>query len=175
VSSTGVFLEPVARRDAAVLGNLFELYLHDMSEAFPLELGADGRFGYERLPEYFAAPGKRFPFWIRHGGALAGFALAMRGSAATDDPAHLDVAEFFVLRRYRRTGVGREAAFALFDRLRGHWVVRVSTGNRRGSAFWPAVVAEYTGGAFAARERAGNPHPQRVFELESRPVAAPAR
>lgn len=168
-------LEPIARRDAAVLGNLFELYLHDMSEAFPLELGADGRFGYRGLPSYFAEPDRRFPLWIRRDGALAGFVLAMRGSPATDDPTHLDVAEFFVLRRYRRTGVGREAAFALFDRLRGHWVVRVSTGNRRGSAFWPAVVAEYTGGAFATRERAGNPHLQRVFELESRPVAAPAR
>ena len=174
MSGTGVLLEPVARRDAAVLGNLFELYLHDMSETFPLELGADGRFGYERLPSYFAEPERRFPLWIRRDGGLAGFALAMRGSPATDDPTHLDVAEFFVLRRHRRTGVGREAAFALFDRLRGHWVVRVSMGNQRGSGFWPAVVAEYTGGAFAVRERPGNPHPQRVFELESRPVPAPA-
>lgn len=172
---SGAVLEPIARQDAAVLGNLFELYLHDMSETFPLELGADGRFGYERLPTFFAEPERHFPFWIRCGGALAGFALAMRGSPATDDPTHLDVAEFFVLRRYRRTGVGREAAFALFDRLRGHWVVRVSTGNARGSAFWPGVVAAYTGGAFASREGPGNPHPQRVFELETRPAAAPAR
>jgi predicted acetyltransferase len=174
VSGAGMALEPVARREAGVLANLVELYLHDMSEAFPLELGADGRFGYERLPAYFAEPERRFPFWIRSGAALAGFALAMRGSPATDDPTHLDVAEFFVLRRYRRAGVGRLAAFALFDRLRGHWVVRVSAGNPRGSAFWPTVVAEYTGGAFASRERAGDPHPQRVFELESRPGAARA-
>jgi predicted acetyltransferase len=162
-------LEPIAARDARVLANLFELYLHDMSETFPqLVLGADGRFGYAHLPAYFAEPERRFPLWIRRGGELAGFALAMRGSPATDDPAHLDVAEFFVLRRYRRTGVGRDAAFALFDRIRGHWVVRVSTGNPRGSAFWPGVVADYSGGAFTSREGPGNPHPQRVLELESR-------
>jgi predicted acetyltransferase len=163
-------LEPVAAAEAGVLANVFELYLHDMSEAFPqLVLGAEGRFGYARLPDWFAEPDRRFPFWIRRDGALAGFALAMRGSPATDDPTHLDVAEFFVLRSYRRFGVGRNAAFALFDRLRGHWVVRVSKGNARGSAFWPPVIEEYTCGAFTVGERPGNPHPQRVFELESRP------
>jgi predicted acetyltransferase len=170
VSGGSAVLEPVAPADAGVLANLFELYLHDMSETFPqLVLGADGRFGYERLPAWFAEPEKRFPFWIRQDGALAGFALAMRGSPVTDDPSHLDVAEFFVLRRYRRSGIGRDAAFALFDHLRGHWVVRVSKGNARGSAFWPLVIAEYTGGAFTVSEKPGNPHPQRVFELESRP------
>ena len=171
MSGSEIRLEPAGRGDAATLASLLELYVHDLSEIFPLEVGADGRFGYPRLPSYWSEPDRRFPFLIRHGEHLAGFALATRGSPASDDPSHLDVAEFFVLRRHRRAGVGREAAFALFDRLRGHWVVRVSEGNRRGLAFWPAVVANYTGGAFTVRASPGTPHPWRVLELESRPAS----
>jgi predicted acetyltransferase len=170
VSAEEVRLEPAARGDAGTLASLLELYSHDLSEVFPLEVGADGRFGYERLASYWSEPDRRFAFLIRHGAALAGFALATRGSPASDDPSHLDVAEFFVLRRHRRAGVGREAAFRLFDRLPGHWVVRVSEGNQRGLAFWPDVVAEYTGGRFSASQRPGAPHPWHVLELESRPA-----
>jgi len=36
-----VVLEVATLRDAALLSNLLELYLHDLSEAFPVELGAD--------------------------------------------------------------------------------------------------------------------------------------
>jgi hypothetical protein len=89
-----------------VLSNLLELYLHDLSEIFPIEVGADGHFGYENLPLYWSYPDTHFAFLIRSGACFAGFALATRGSPATDDPQDLDVAEFFVLRRYRRAGVG---------------------------------------------------------------------
>ena len=41
---------------APMLGNLLELYVHDLSEVFPVELGPDGRFGYEKLPLYWAQP-----------------------------------------------------------------------------------------------------------------------
>jgi hypothetical protein len=35
-----------------IVANLLELYAHDFSEFHPLELGADGRFGYRHLPLY---------------------------------------------------------------------------------------------------------------------------
>lgn len=122
-----VVLEAAVAQDAALLSNLLELYLHDLSEAFPsIELGADGRFGYEKLPLYWSEPERRFPFLIRYGGFVVGFVLATRGSPASDDPAVYDVAELFVLRRHRRSGVGRRAAFLLWDRLPGRWIAEVS-------------------------------------------------
>ena len=60
----------------------------------------------------------------------------------------LDVAEFFVLRGYRRLGVGRQAAFALWDTVPGQWVVRVAEANRARQWFWTDVVASYAPGAF---------------------------
>jgi hypothetical protein len=82
----GVVLDVAAPGDAALLSNLLELYIHDLSEAFPsIELGADGRYGYEPLPLYWSEPVRRFPFLIRFETRAVGFALAMRGSPATDD------------------------------------------------------------------------------------------
>jgi hypothetical protein len=74
------------------LSNLVELYEHDMSAIFQLEVGSDGRFGYDKLPLYWSEPNERFAFFIRSGKRLAGFALATRGSPATDDAQDLDVA-----------------------------------------------------------------------------------
>ncbi len=167
VDSQEVSLEAATPGDAALLSNLLELYVHDLSETFPVELGADGRFGYERLPLYWSEPERRFPFLIRFGTRVVGFALVTRGSPASDDPDAFDVAEFFVVRRYRRSGVGRRAAFLLWKRLAGSWIVRVSEGNRSGRPFWASVISEYTSGAFAETTRPGSPHAWHVFSFNS--------
>src|SRR6184192_14044 len=167
VDSQEVVLEVATPRDAPLLSNLMELYLHDLSEVFPIQLGADGRFGYEKLPLYWSEPGNRFPFLIRCGTRVVGFALATRGSPASDDPDDFDVAEFFVVRQYRRSGVGRRATFLLWNRLSGHWIVRVSEGNRRALPFWAAIIAEYTSGALSESTRSGSPHAWRVFSFNS--------
>ena len=168
-----VAVEPASRADAALLSNLLELYIHDLSEIFPIEIGAEGRFGYDKLALYWSEHERRFAFLIRLGGHLAGFALVTRGSPVTDDPEDLDVAEFFVLRRHRRAGVGQRAATLLWDRLPGQWIVRVSEGNRAGLSFWAAVIRAYTGDAFSERKRPGSPHGWRVYSFKS-PVSRAA-
>lgn len=162
-----VSLERATPDMAPLLQNLLELYIHDLSEIFPVELGPDGRFGYERLPLYWAEPAARHAFLIKCGTRVAGFVLAMRGSPATEDPNDLDVAEFFVLRSYRRSGVGRQAAFALWDTVPGQWTVRVSEANRAGLAFWSEAVRAYTSGVFSESARPGTPAGWRVFTFAS--------
>jgi predicted acetyltransferase len=148
-----------------MLGNLLELYVHDLSEIFPVELGPDGRFGYEKLPLYWAEPAVRHAFLIKQGRLVAGFAFATRGSPASEDPEDLDVAEFFVLRRYRRSGIGRQAAMALWDSVPGHWVVRVSEANRAGLSFWSEVIRAYTSGDFVESVRTERSQRWRVFRF----------
>src|SRR5450432_262789 len=142
-----VSLELATESDAGVLANLLELYIHDLSDAFPgVQVGADGRFGYRRLPLYWSEPERRFAFLIRRGGKLAGFILAMRGSPVSEGPEVLDIAEFFVLRSLRRSGVGRSAARLLWSRLPGQWTVRVSEANLGALPFWAGIIDEYTSG-----------------------------
>ena len=163
-----VRLEAASLDEAALLSNLLELYTHDLSDVFlNVELGADGRFGYEKLSTFWSDPTRRFPFLIRHGTRVAGFVLATRGSPATDDPDVFDVAEFFVVRRWRRSGVGRRAAHLLWDQLPGRWVVRVFERNAAAVPFWSRVIAEYSGREPAALDQLQHTDGWRVFCFDS--------
>ncbi len=94
--SQEISLDAAAPSEAPILANLLELYIHELSAVFlNVELGADGRFGYPKLPLYWSEPERRFAFLIRVDGHLAGFALATRGSPVVEDPDVFDVAEFF--------------------------------------------------------------------------------
>ena len=165
-----VSLDQASEADSALLSNLLELYIHDMSEVFPhVQLGPDGRFGYSRLPLYWSEPDRRFAFLIRCDGRIAGFILVTRGSPAVSDPDVLDVAEFFVLRQYRRAGTGREAAFMLWHRLSGAWIVRVLEKNAGALAFWRDTIATFTQGRFNESRLTREPNGWRVFSFESTP------
>jgi predicted acetyltransferase len=169
-------IELASEADRPLLANLLELYLHDLSEIFSVvQLGPDGRFGYPRLLSYWSQPEVRFPFLIRRRGQVVGFVLAQRGSPMSDDPEVFDVAEFFVLRGVRRSGVGARAAELLWDRLPGRWIVRVSEGNLSGLPFWTRVIQRYAGGAATHTLRHGEPYRWRVFAFDSRFHALPGK
>ena len=133
------------QEDEPVLNRLFQLYVYDFSELLELEIRDDGLFEFK--PEGYWLASRYFAFFIRAGSHLAGFAIVDSESRLTRDPLW-DVNQFFVLRRYRRLGVGSQAAGALFDRFRGRWEVRQSSQNEAGQAFWRTVIRRYTHGRF---------------------------
>jgi predicted acetyltransferase len=119
-----------------VVRHLLELYAHDFSEFTGADVGADGRFGYPYLDLYWTEPERR-PFLFRVDGHWAGFALVRTGAPH-------DMAEFFVLRKYRRGGIGVAAARAVFARIPGAWQVRQMHANAGATAFWRrAIPYEY--------------------------------
>jgi predicted acetyltransferase len=129
--------------DEPIMANLLELYLHDFSEFVPSTIGEDGRFGYPYLAAYWQER-ERFPFLIRVETTLAGFALVRQGSLRSGEPDVMDMAEFFVLRGWRRRGVGGTAAHTLFQHFPGQWEVRVLEANVGALPFWEHTVASYT-------------------------------
>ena len=86
-------------------------------------------------------------------GKLAGFAMVNDYPEAgkTD----YCVSEFFVMHKYRRCGLGKWAAFQLFDRFQGTWQLKRHPGNLPSVAFWDRVVGEYTGGHFRLESMGG--------------------
>jgi predicted acetyltransferase len=140
---------PALVEEMAVIANLLELYAHDFSEFHAVELGQDGRYGYPDLPLYWREPG-RHPFLIRVNGKLAGFALIREVPQASKEDAVWDMAEFFVLRAYRRRGVGMKAAQAIWRQFPGSWQVRVMQSNRAALAFWQRAISGLAGGAMAS-------------------------
>ena len=138
--------------DRRVLENLLELYLHDFSELTDADVDEQGRFSYRFLDNYWT-DADRHPFLIRSGGRLAGFALVRSGAPH-------DMAEFFVMRKYRRRGVGRAAARIVFAAFPGEWQVREMAANSGATAFWrDAIPVQFV-------EEAGETGPVQRFRLD---------
>lgn len=142
----------IAVEDKHILANLLELYLHDLSEFDGQEVGRDGRYGYAYMNDYWREA-DRHPYFIRANGRLAGFALVR---VVPDGGARqAQMAEFFVLRKYRRQGVGETAARYLFDAFPGPWVVSELESNPEAQRFWRAVIKRYLGDGFVERHAEG--------------------
>ncbi|MGA8743722.1 MAG: GNAT family N-acetyltransferase [Terracidiphilus sp.] len=139
-----------------VVANLLELYAHDFSEFHSIEPGPDGRFGYPDLPLYWSESG-RHAFLIKVDGKLAGFALIREILPVSGTNSIWDMAEFFVLRAYRRGGAGTKAAKALWRQFPGNWQVRVMRSNGAGLNFWLHAIDEFAGGkvSSSSEEKAG--------------------
>jgi predicted acetyltransferase len=130
----GVNVEVVeaAPEDKPVVRQLLELYQHDFSEFEDADVDRHGFYGYPYLDHYWTEH-ERHPFLFRADGNWAGFALVRSG-----DP-H-DLAEFFVMRKYRRRGVGIAAARDVFARFPGRWQVRQMASNPASTAFWTEAI-----------------------------------
>jgi predicted acetyltransferase len=138
---------PAALEDRARLLALFELYVYEFSEMKHLDVAENGRFALPPLDAYWTDP-KCHPFLARVGGKLAGFALVQERSRITGEEGVRDMAQFFVLRRYRLGGVGERVAASVFDRFHGRWEVREEPENQAATAFWRKAIGRYTGGRF---------------------------
>jgi len=138
------------RDDEPVLAALAELYQYDFTEFTGEDVGADGRFGSDWLTRYWTEPG-RYAFIARADGKLAGFALVRRGSELGVTPLPWDMVEFFVMRKYRRHGIGRVMATTMFDRFRGPWQVREMANNLPAHAFWRRTIGDYMQGKYEER------------------------
>ncbi|MGI6665691.1 MAG: GNAT family N-acetyltransferase [Christensenellaceae bacterium] len=140
-----ITLHPVAYQEKSVLRQLLELYQYDFSEFTGEEIGPHGFYEYAYLDHYWTEE-DRYPYFIKVNGALAGFAL-VNAYTMHIKKGHA-VAEFFIMRKYRRGGVGRQAAALLFDTQRGMWEVNVKASNLVAQKFWNAIITAYTAGDF---------------------------
>jgi predicted acetyltransferase len=140
----GIEVIPATRDQEPVLANLLELYAHDFSELIGLQLQSDGRFGYPSLPLYWQEE-RRYPFLVTVEGRLAGFVLVAGGSRTSGDPDVWDMAEFFIVRGYRRRGIGAAVAQEVWARFPGSWEVRVRDINKPAHAFWRTAISQFTG------------------------------
>jgi predicted acetyltransferase len=145
-ASVHIEVVPAAPEQEPILANLLELYAHDFSEFHDLEFGADGRFGYKDLPLYWRDP-NRHPFLVTVDDRLVGLVLVKRGSGISDTQTIWDMAEFFVVRGYRRRGIGTEVAHQVWTRFPGTWEVRVMQSNHSAQHFWEHAITTFTGKA----------------------------
>ncbi|MGZ3680674.1 MAG: GNAT family N-acetyltransferase [Ktedonobacterales bacterium] len=91
---------------------LYELYSYDFSDIYQLDVDDTGSYGSDDLTGCWVESW-RMPFLFRVDGKPGGFAIVDRRSHMTSDPDVWDMAEFFVLRKYRRRRIGRHVQITL--------------------------------------------------------------
>jgi predicted acetyltransferase len=136
-----------------ILKNLMQFYDYDFSEFTDEDVLDKGHYDeYPYMDQYWEQT-NRVPYLIRVEGNLAGFVLVR-----TIDEAHYSyysIAEFFVMKKYRRSGVGKQAAEAIFGKHRGQWEVYQIERNKPAQIFWVKVISEYTNGNYSERYEQG--------------------
>lgn len=137
-----------AESERPLLEGLFQFYAYDFSELEPadspaFETNADGRFDpYPYFGEYWSAE-DRWPLLIQAGGRVVGFALVNTVShrGGTVDRS---MAEFFVVRKHRLSGIATTALHQILHAYPGRWEIAVAARNAPAKAFWAKAIAAAT-------------------------------
>ncbi|MCR8843306.1 GNAT family N-acetyltransferase [Paenibacillus sp. SC116] len=133
-----------------VFKNLMQLYIYDFSEFIKCDVEEDGLFGaYPYLDSYWEDESHRFPYIIKQEGKYAGFILVR--FVESEERNFFTIAEFFVMKKYRKAGIGRAVAKQVFNSHKGSWEVFQMESNRPAQLFWNKVIDEYTNGQFSNR------------------------
>jgi predicted acetyltransferase len=132
-----------------VISNLMQFYMYDFSEYTNHDVGPNGLFGaYHHLEDYWEEE-NRFPYIIRQDDIHVGFVFVR--AIEEQEKSYFSIAEFFILRKYRRKGLGRLAAEQVFNMHIGDWEVYQLEANKPANTFWRKVILNYTKGQFKER------------------------
>ena len=140
-------IEKVTEENKSVLRQLIELYEYDFSQYTQNDVNEHGFFGYKYFDHYWTEK-DRYPFFIKIGGKLAGFVLVNQHCYISKDPTTKSIAEFFVMRKYRRKNAGKDVAKQIFNIFPGKWEVLQHGENEISKMFWINVISEYTNGEY---------------------------
>jgi predicted acetyltransferase len=126
------------------LEQLLELYQYDLSDIWLQDLDEHGRYGFD-LTRHKRAEGSR-AYIAREGKQYVGFALTAPAIVTRTEGTWME--QFFILKRYRRSGAGRALAKHVLQAHPGAWEIGQIEGNSAAYAFWRKVIGEATGGQF---------------------------
>ncbi|MBD3922190.1 GNAT family N-acetyltransferase [Paenibacillus sp. PR3] len=138
--------------DKNILSQLIQLYRYDSSEFDGHALNEHGLYMYKYLDHQWTDEYRR-PCLFRVNGEIAGFALVMlevpRDRVKLSEAEHTNIiGDFFIMRKFRRQGYGKQAAIKLFDMFPGAWEIRQTGSNLPANRFWNQVLDVYTGGSY---------------------------
>ena len=141
---------------AHLIRNLYQFYAYETSDWEHEDVDADGRFYVhdEYLARYWEEPDWSAQL-VMVEGAIAGFLLIERSEVPGLDA--LELADLFILKKYRRQGIGLAVALHALSDTRLPWLVRFHQQDEVAQAFWQAVVEEL-------------PRPSREIELPDDPT-----
>lgn len=139
-----ILIRQALAEDFPPLEQLLELYQYDLSDIWLQDMDEKARYGFD-LTRHRRAERSR-AYIARSGSQYIGFALTAPAIVTRTDGTWME--QFFIHKRFRRSGAGRALArFVLFDNP-GPWELGQIPGNSVASTFWRRVVGEMTNGHF---------------------------
>ena len=133
-------LLPTSIDQLSLIANLYQYYAYESSDWEQEDVEADGRFYIHQphLERYWSEPDWSAQL-ILADGFIAGFVLVERSELPGIDA--FELADLFILKKYRRQGIGRAVALQLLGG-EGDWLMRCYAQDMPAVAFCNAVLAE---------------------------------
>jgi predicted acetyltransferase len=134
-------LQRVPQLEHPELADAMRPYLAELAK---LEAGQDGAasLDYPYLPLYWTESGRE-AYWLEERGQRVGLALINRHALVRIGA--WSVAEFYVTPAWRRKGLGRQGACALFSMHPGWWEIKILPGHLTALSFWTTVLEGCSG------------------------------
>jgi len=148
-------LIPAVLSDHPAIQNMARFYVYDMSEYMGSEPGwetpEDGLYECIDFKKYWEPDSTASPFLIKYKDELAGFAIVdQKGS---DEQVDFNMAQFFILRKFKNKGIGKFVAQSCFEKFKGLWEVNVMLENHGAYKFWKKIIADYAQGDFTEERK----------------------
>ena len=142
-----VEIKQVCADEKEILRNLLEKYDYEFSQWNKRDVNELGLFGYPYFDHYWTE-NERWAYFIYADHKLAGFAMVNNLPEVDDRQTDFQMAEFFVLYKYRRSSVGKQAFFKVLELHKGRWQLKLHPDNLGSVHFWNRVINEYTNGVY---------------------------
>lgn len=117
--------------------HIFDELVQDYEDEFSLISGKkknqDGKYSIDvdwRIPN--------IGYYWKENSKIVGFSIV----EYIDD--YSEIVDFYVIPDYRKKMVGKNMAFAVFNKHPGSWRVRQILGSELATKFWRRVIGEYT-------------------------------
>jgi predicted acetyltransferase len=131
-------------QDLPALQQMLELYQYELSDIWLQDADSQARYGYS-LDRHMQAE-RFFAYVALQDQQYAGFALV--APAAVTRSVGYWMEQFFVLKRFRRSGTGRALAELVIRSHPGLWEIGQMPSNLAAQVFWREVIDQVTVGRF---------------------------
>ena len=140
----------VQEKDKDIIYNLMQLYTYELSffedETTNFQLLENGLFKVSKYIDLYWTQTERHPYILKCDGQIAGFVLERFNKDGMNE-----IAEFFVLNRYRNLGAGTFMASEMFKKYKGKWEIQTLLKNKKAQKFWRKVVKSASNGNYEER------------------------
>ncbi|SRR5579883_100415 len=147
-------LFPATVEDYPVIQNMGRFYVYDMSEYLGSdegwEISENGLYECIDFKKYWEDKDS-FPFLVRYKNEIAGFVIVDKKGSSSD--IDFNMAQFFIVRKFKNKGIGRYVAQQCFKKFLGIWEVMVIPGNEGAYRFWRSTIKNYTNNNFTEYTR----------------------